>query len=578
MRNTGKGSIRRAAARTPDEDAASEAPDDYDPREFQEMCEMFEMTPPGTPRHGEPAAAAAPAADGDDDGRPRGSRGPAAAAAESGPAAATAPTAATAPDAARRARAFADFEDAARARYLEDFARLTTSDGVVSYAWPQPELGPDGLPLPLPSRGVATAPAPAPERPAPERPATADRERAAAPQGSQERRRSHAETRRRALAAKPRRIFCAGRSRHRGPLMPPMDRLAPLPARPRDPFAPLGRDERETGSRYEISLAASVSHHQGGQSAEREHARSVALDADVEMFFDRAVVEAARARPMLGAPRGRQRYSSPYSRRVGRRFRPLEGGGTASVARAIASTAASTAASAGVRSVASALTVDDFSVASAPLIPYPPSLARLDRRESMRLNAAVAAVRGGTAPVEERAARMPQGGTVMASFRVDDANALGRIHAESLFGELCAAARASPGHLPIEALLDMSDWEASELKDHPILQAIRLYPIIRKVAACYAPEDPRGVDFLEFDQLQAYFTELIRTYGLDLPPADAVAAPVAAEAAGPVPAPVVAEAPAEPELLWPDSPIVARSIDPKFRAGYPPKEPESLPD
>ena len=193
------------------------------------------------------------------------------------------------------------------------------------------------------------------------------------------------------------------------------------------------------------------------------------------------------------------------------------------------------------------------------------------------MDAAVAAVRGGIAPVEERAARMPQGGTVMASFRVDDANALGRIHAESLFGELCAAARASPGHLPIEALLDMSDWEASELKDHPILQAIRLYPIIRKVAACYAPEDPRGVDFLEFDQLQAYFTELIRTYGLDLPPADAVAAPVAAEEAGPVPAPV-AEAPAEPELLWPDSPIVARSIDPNFRAGYPPKEPESLPD
>ena len=262
-----------------------------------------------------------------------------------------APTPAAESGAARRARAFADFEAEARARYLEEFSRLATTDDVIGYAWPKPELGPDGLPLPLATRGGA-ATAPVPER--------ADVDAPSALLGSHDRRRAHAETRRRALAARSRGVFRTGRSSHRGPLMPSIDKIKPLPPRPRDPFAPPRFAVTDVdGSRYELSSRAATSvSHQGGSDAEAAFAREVARDADVETFFDRSIVEAARARPMRGAPRGRQRYNSPYSRRVGPRLRPLEGGGTASVARALASTA-----SAGARSVTSALTVDDFSVA-----------------------------------------------------------------------------------------------------------------------------------------------------------------------------------------------------------------------
>ena len=465
------------------------------------------------------------------------------------------------PGAARRAKAFADFEAEARARYLEEFSRLATTDDVIGYAWPKPELGPDGLPLPLAARGGA-ATAPVPERTADEEPALL---------GSHDRRRAHAETRRRALAAKRRGVFRTGRSSHRGPLMPSIDKIKPLPPRPRDPFAPPRFAVTDVdGSRYELSSRAATSvSHQGGSDAEAAFARDVARDADVETFFDRSIVEAARARPMRGAPRGRQRYNSPYSRRVGPRLRPLEGGGTASVARALASTAAS----AGARSVASALTGDDFSVASDPPIPYPPSLGRLDEREAKRLDAAVAAARSGTPPVVEARARTPQTpqGTVLVSQGTTSGQGdLGRIHAENLFGELCATARTpSPNHLPVATLLAMADGEASEeLKDHPILRSIRAYPVIRKCASKYEPEDPRGLTFLEFDQLQSWFAELIHDYGLDLLPA--ADAPVAAP---PMPAeapPALAEAPADPEL-WPDTPLVARSIDPNFRAGYPPR-------
>ena len=472
-----------------------------------------------------------------------------------------APTPAAEPGAARRAQAFADFEAEARARYLEEFSRLATTDDVIGYAWPKPELGPDGLPLPLAARGGA-ATAPVPERTADEEPALL---------GSHDRRRAHAETRRRALAKKRRGVFRTGRSSHRGPLMPSIDKIKPLPPRPRDPFAPPRFAVTDVdGSRYELSSRAATSvSHQGGSDAEAAFARDVARDADVETFFDRSIVEAARARPMRGAPRGRQRYNSPYSRRIGPRLRPLEGGGTASVARALASTA-----SAGARSVTSALTVDDFSVASDQPIPYPPSLGRLDEREAQRLDAAVAAARSGTPPVVEARARTPQTpqGTVLVSQRRDDASSLGRIKAENLFGELCAAARTpSPNHLPVATLLEMADG-ASELKDHPILRSIRAYPVIRKCASKYKPEDPRGLTFLEFDQLQSWFGELIHDYGLDLlPAADApVAAPPMPASMPAEAAPALAEAPADPEL-WPDTPLVARSIDPNFRAGYPPR-------
>ena len=114
-----------------------------------------------------------------------------------------APAAAAEPGAARRAKAFADFEAEARARYLEEFSRLATTDDVIGYAWPKPELGPDGLPLPLAARGGA-ATAPVPERTADEEPALL---------GSHDRRRAHAETRRRALAAKRRGVFRPARWR-----------------------------------------------------------------------------------------------------------------------------------------------------------------------------------------------------------------------------------------------------------------------------------------------------------------------------------------------------------------------------
>ena len=616
----------------PEEDKDDILGAEYDRREFREMCELFgfDVTPPGTPE--EPAAAPAPAPaapPAPDDAaeiseeetraywaardraggaatdekalcraRARGAIAPvertelglakdqrvvvlrAELAATGWVFAATydgasgyvprsylkpvgkAPTPAAEPGAARRAKAFADFEAEARARYLEEFSRLATTDDVIGYAWPKPELGPDGLPLPLASRGGA-ATAPVPERTADEEPALL---------GSHDRRRAHAETRRRALAAKRRGVFRTGRSSHRGPLMPSIDKIKPLPPRPRDPFAPPRFAVTDVdGSRYELSSRAATSvSHQGGSDAEAAFAREVARDADVETFFDRSIVEAARARPMRGAPRGRQRYNSPYSRRVGPgpRLRPLEGGGTASVARALASTAAS----AGARSVASALTGDDFSVASDPPIPYPPSLGRLDAREAQRLDAAVAAARSGTPPVVEARARTPQTpqGTVLVSQGTTSGQGdLGRIHAENLFGELCAAARTpSPNYLPIATLLEMADGASEELKDHPILRAIRAYPVIRKCASKYEPEDPRGLTFLEFDQLQSWFAELIHDYGLDLLPA--ADAPVAAPPMPAEAAPALAEAPADPEL-WPDTPLVARSIDPNFRAGYPPR-------
>ena len=96
--------------------------------------------------------------------------------------------------------------------------------------------------------------------------------------------------------------------------------------------------------------------------------------------------------------------------------------------------------------------------------------------------------------------------------------------------------------------------------------------MIRKCASKYEPEDPRGITFLEFDQLQSWFGELIHDYGLDLlPAADApVAAPPMPASMPAEAAPALAEAPADPEL-WPDTPLVARSIDPNFRAGYPPR-------
>ena len=616
----------------PEEDSEDIFGAEYDRREFREMCELFgfDVSPPGTPE--EPAAAPAPAPaapPAPDDAaeiseedaraywaardraggeatdekalcraRARGAIAPVErtelglakdqrvvvlraelaatgwvfAAAYDGASGyvprsylkpvSAAPTPAADPGAARRAQAFADFEAEARARYLEEFSRLSTTDDVIGYAWPKPELGPDGLPLPLAARGGA-ATAPVPERTADEEPALL---------GSHDRRRAHAEPRRRALAARSRGVFRTGRSSHRGPLMPSIDKIKPLPPRPRDPFAPPRFAVTDVdGSRYELSSRAATSvSHQGGSDAEAAFAREVARDADVETFFDRSIVEAARARPMRGAPRGRQRYNSPYSRRVGPRIRPLEGGGTASVARALASTA-----SAGARSVTSALTVDDFSVASDQPIPYPPSLGRLDEREAQRLDAAVAAARSGTPPVVEARARTPQTpqGTVLVSQRADSGQSLGRIHAENLFGELCAAARTpSPNHLPVATLLEMADGAASELKDHPILRAIRSYPVIRKCASKYEPEDPRGLTFLEFDQLQEWFGELIHDYGLDLlPAADApVAAPPMPASMPAEAAPALAEAPADPEL-WPDTPLVARSIDPNFRAGYPPR-------
>ena len=123
--------------------------------------------------------------------------------------------------------------------------------------------------------------------------------------------------------------------------MPSIDKIKPLPPRPRDPFAPPRFAVTDVdGSRYELSSRAATSvSHQGGSDAEaalRAGSRARRGRGD---GFDRSIVEAARA-PMRGAPRGRQRYNSPYSRRVGPRLRPLEGG-TASVARALASTAAS---------------------------------------------------------------------------------------------------------------------------------------------------------------------------------------------------------------------------------------------
>ena len=107
---------------------------------------------------------------------------------------------------------------------------------------------------------------------------------------------------------------------------------------------------------------------------------------------------------------------------------------------------------------------------------------------------------------------------------------------------------------------------ASELKDHPILRAIRAYPVIRKCASKYEPEDPRGLTFLEFDQLQSWFAELIRRYGLDLLPLGGHHVGRAADAGGGRAGRALAEAPADPEL-WPDTPLVARSIDPNFRGG-----------
>ena len=262
----------------PEEDKDDILGAEYDRREFREMCELFgfDVTPPGTPE--EPAAAPAPAPaapPAPDDAaeiseeearaywaardraggaatdekalcraRARGAIAPVErtelglakdqrvvvlraelaatgwvfAAAYDGASGyvprsylkPVAPAAAPAaePGAARRAKAFADFEAEARARYLEEFSRLATTDDVIGYAWPKPELGPDGLPLPLAARGGA-ATAPVPERTADEEPALL---------GSHDRRRAHAETRRRALAAKRRGVFRTGRSSHRGPL------------------------------------------------------------------------------------------------------------------------------------------------------------------------------------------------------------------------------------------------------------------------------------------------------------------------------------------------------------------------
>ena len=86
----------------------------------------------------------------------------------------------------------------------------------------------------------------------------------------------------------------------------------------------------------------------------------------------------------------------------------------------------------------------------------------------------------------EARARTPQTpqGTVLVSQRADSGQSLGRINAEHLFGELCAAARTpSPNHLPVATLLEVANG-ASELKDHPILRAIRSYPVRVCVCVC----------------------------------------------------------------------------------------------
>ena len=218
-----------------------------------------------------------------------------------------APTPAAEPGAARRAQAFADFEAEARARYLEEVSRLATTDDVIGYAWPKPELGPDGLPLPLAARGGA-ATAPVPERTADEEPALL---------GSHDRRRAHAETRRRALAKKRRGVFRTGRSSHRGPLMPSIDKIKPLPPRPRDPFAPPRFAVTDVdGSRYELSSRAATSvSHQGGSDAEATE-KSSTVSADVT---ERAPADAvdARARATDAVPppsRGRRRGPGPTRR------------------------------------------------------------------------------------------------------------------------------------------------------------------------------------------------------------------------------------------------------------------------
>ena len=373
----------------PEEDKDDILGAEYDRREFREMCELFgfDVTPPGTPE--EPAAAPAPAPaapPAPDDAaeiseeearaywaardraggaatdetalcraRARGAIAPVErtelglakdqrvvvlraelaatgwvfAAAYDGASGyvprsylkPVAPAAAPAaePGAARRAKAFADFEAEARARYLEEFSRLATTDDVIGYAWPKPELGPDGLPLPLAARGGA-ATAPVPERTADEEPALL---------GSHDRRRAHAETRRRALAAKRRGVFRTGRSSHRGRLMPSIDKIKPLPPRPRDPFAPPRFAVTDVdGSRYELSSRAATSvSHQGGSDAEAAFARDVARDADVETFFDRSIVEAARARPMRGRRGAASGTTRPTAAASGRASVPWRGAG-----------------------------------------------------------------------------------------------------------------------------------------------------------------------------------------------------------------------------------------------------------
>ena len=143
------------------------------------------------------------------------------------------------------------------------------------------------------------------------------------------------------------------------------------------------------------------------------------------------------------------------------------------------------------------------------------------------LDAMVAKALGGDVP-KPSGRRPSRGGSgyVISGFHAADADALAYLNRpkvkskRTIFLELCLDAcirfphdtTNSKEHLPVGAILQYVDGDdVGPHPDHPVFAACRNFPPMRNAVAKYKPEDMvHGLTFVEFDEIDVYFEELIR--------------------------------------------------------------------
>ena len=276
---------------------------------------------------------------------------------------------------------------------------------------------------------------------------------------------------------------------------------AKLPKKPRDPFAPPARAPlADFGSKFDLPSGSMASAPTvcGGQ-----------VDED-EVDFARSISSARTEEPTFARPRPRRAVAKTAAGRAPDSLKPIDFG-AAGRPELVPET-------------------DDAAPARRP--PLPPSI----EAEAEKLDAMVRAALGGNVPKFPKHAlhgKLPKGhyasGAMMTTFRRGNVDALKYLDEptepspEDIFKELCETARRlypehstnSTDHLPVSCLLRLADERAGPRPDHYVMWALREFPPIRDAVAEYEPEDPHGLEFVEFDEFETYFSEIIRGNGLE---------------------------------------------------------------